>query len=252
MEHSGHRERLRTRVLSNGLESMLPHEVLELLLCYAIPRRDVNPLAHQLLNHFGSLHAVLDADAESLMQIPGISTQTAVLLTMIPQLFRFYALDKTGNHPVLSTRQAACAYCANLFWGITQEALFMLCLDAQGRLLRKVLLHEGTIDQITVYPRNVVQAALQFSACSVIFSHNHPSGICEPSEADIQMTAELIRTLQGISISVLDHIIVADGEGVSMRSGGFLHLENPQEVPACAAENASPMRNITRTSKRKP
>lgn len=146
MMHSGHRERIRERFLREGLQGFAPHEALEFLLCFAIPQKDVNPLAHSLIERFGSLSAVLEARAEELTQVPGIGPNAAALLTLLPELMRYYERDRRQERPCLRNFKAAGAYCRALLRGEKDECVYLLCLDAQGRLLKSVLLRRGTIN----------------------------------------------------------------------------------------------------------
>lgn len=160
-EHDGHRDRMRMRFLRSGLDSFAAHEVLELLLFYAIPRRNVNPLAHNLLRHFGSLPAVLDASPEQLMQVPGIGESAATLLSLLIPVVRRADKERLGEKPVITNYREAKEYCRYLFSGSSEEVLYVICLDAQGRVLRAVRAIIGTIDEIVIYPRTIVGAAIR-------------------------------------------------------------------------------------------
>lgn len=215
-EHDGHRERMRTRFAQGGLEAFAPHEALELLLFYAIPRRNVNPLAHQLLRHFGSLGAVLSASPVQLRQVPGIGEQAAALISLILPLGHYVEREKQAQRAVITSYKEAKAYCAHLFAGRAEEVLYVVCLDAQGRVLQAVAAITGTIDEMAIYPRTIVGTAIHHGAHSVVLAHNHPSGVAEPSPADIQTTALLREALAAVDIRLLDHVIFADGECVSL------------------------------------
>lgn len=214
--HAGHRERLRDRLRTAGLNAFSEHEVLELLLTYAIPRQDVNPLAHALIATFGSLNAVLDADESELMRVKGMGRNAALLLTMMPQLMRRYQLSSLGEHPVVVTLADAKGYCAPLFIGAGEEQIYMLCLDQAGHVLHRTLLHTGTVDQVMLHPRTVVETAIRHNAHAVILAHNHPSGICEPSQADMDVTHRISAALYMIGIKLVDHLIFAGGDVFSI------------------------------------
>lgn len=205
--HAGHRERLRERFRKEGLDAFSEHEVLELVLTYAIPQRDVNPLAHALIKQFGSLAGVLDAHESELMQVSGIGRHAALLLTLLPQLFSTYQKSSLGASPVINTLGDAKKFCNHLFTGIHDERFYIICLDQQGHVLHTELLYEGTIDEVTIYPRQIVQMVLRHHAYGVMFVHNHPSGQPEPSQADIDATEMIIKALQLISVRVVDHLI---------------------------------------------
>ena len=214
--HSGHRERIRNRLRKEGLASFSEHEVLELLLTYAIPRQDVNPLAHELIARFGRLSNVLEADESELLQVKGMGASAALLLTMMPQLMRYYQINAMGERPVITHLADAKAYCAPLFLGAHEEHIYLICLDQKGRVLHLALLQTGTIDEVPLYPRKVVETALRHNAHSVILAHNHPSGIAKASQADIDTTKSIASALHAISIRMLDHVIFAGGDCYSM------------------------------------
>lgn len=216
MMHSGHRERIRERFLREGLQGFAPHEALEFLLCFAIPQKDVNPLAHSLIERFGSLSAVLEARAEELTQVPGIGPNAAALLTLMPELMRYYERDRRQERPCLRNFKAAGAYCRALLRGEKDECVYLLCLDAQGRLLKSVLLRRGTIDESAVYPREVVREALLHNAYAVLLCHNHPGGGAMPSRGDYETTRRVIEALRAIDVRLLDHVIVGDTAYSSM------------------------------------
>lgn len=207
--HKGHRDRVKNRFLNEGLDHFEDHQVLEFLLFYSIPVRDTNELAHTLIRRYGSLSAVLEADVEDLMTVPGIGKNSAVLLSLIPSLSRRYFKDKWGDKPQLNSSSKAGEYLISLFAGRSYEFFYLICLDAQNRVNHAALIHEGTIDQAAVYPRLIVEAALRHQSHSVILSHNHPGGTLRPSASDIEVTKIIKNALDPISIRVIDHIIVA-------------------------------------------
>lgn len=215
--HAGHRERIRERLRSAGLGAFSEHEVLELLLTYAIPRQDVNPLAHALIDTFGSLSAVLDADESELLRVKGMGKSASLLLTMMPQLMRYYQMNAMGERPMITKLADARKYLSPLFIGTSEEQIYMLCLDQAGHVLHRTLLHTGTVDQVTLHPRTVVETAIRHHAYSVILAHNHPSGVPEPSQADIDVTKRIAGALMMIGIRLVDHLIFAAGGAFSMK-----------------------------------
>ena len=217
--HSGHRERLRERLRTAGLSAFPEHEVLELLLTYAIPQRDVNPLAHELIAAFGSLNAVLCADENELLRVKGLGKNAALLLTMMPQLMRYCQMRALGERPKILTLADAAAYCAPLFGGVAEERIYMICLNQAGHVLHRSLLHTGTVDQVALHPRTVVETAIRHSAYAVILAHNHPGGMAEPSQPDIDVTQRIATALHLIGIQLVDHMIFAGPEAYSMVRG---------------------------------
>lgn len=214
--HTGHRERIRERFRSEGLSAFSEHEVLELLLTYAIPQRDVNPLAHELVTRFGSLSGVLEADESELMRVPGVGRNAALLLTMMPQLMSVYRRSAMGERPVITNLRSARRYCEALFVGAHDERVYVVCLDKSGRVIHPALLHRGTLDEVTLYPREVLETALRYHAHSALLAHNHPGGVCEPSQADYDSTVDVVAALRLIRVTVLDHLIISGDSVYSM------------------------------------
>lgn len=214
--HAGHRERIRERFRKEGLDGFSEHEVLELLLTYAIPQKDVNPLAHELVERFGSISRVLEAPLEDLVRVPGVGTNAATLLTMMPSLLSFYQRSAMGVRPQICNLAQARDYCRSLFIGAREELFYMICLDKAGHVIYPALLHKGTVDEVPVYPRVMVETALKHNAHGVLLAHNHPGGIGRPSQADYDTTSNIIAALSVIGVGVVDHLIVFDDEVYSM------------------------------------
>lgn len=219
--HDGHREKTRARFLAAGLEAFADHEALELLLYYAIPRRDTNPIAHALIERYGSLSAVLEAPVEDLRKVEGVGESAAILLRLVPQLCRKARLADTRETVVNSTERAG-SYLLELFAGLSREVLYQLCLDQKGKLLACKRLSEGGVSATELNIRLLIENAILTSASAVILSHNHPSGIALPSEDDFNTTEQARTALRTIGVTLLDHIIVADGDYVSMADSGYL------------------------------
>lgn len=218
--HTGHRDRLKKRFLEEGLDGFSDIQALELLLFYAIPRKDTNPIAHQLLDHFGSLSRVLEADIEELKKIPGISGNAAVLLHLIPEMGRYYQVDIARRTEILPTLEACGNYLVPRFFGKTRETVFLLCLDAKCKVLACKEMGEGSVNCTSISVRKVVEMALAASATTVILAHNHPSGIAVPSQDDILTTRRVAAALRSVEIQLADHIVVAEGDYVSMAQSG--------------------------------
>jgi DNA repair protein RadC len=234
MEHEGHRQRLRDRFLKEGLDGFAPHEVLELLLCYAIPQRNVNPLAHELLAHFGSLHGVFDATLEQLQEVDGIGAYAAAFLHIMAPLSRRIEISRMGQKPKLQNRREAQTYCVNILSGLAHEHFYLLALDAQMHLLGTALIGQGSLSEVPAYPRLAVEAAIKLGAHSVILCHNHPGGSIEPSDADLQATYRLAEVLSGIDVPVMDHIIVAGYQAGSMVQLGYMNQIAQADLPLAA------------------
>jgi DNA repair protein RadC len=220
-EHDGHRQRLRNRFEAEGFDGFAPHEALELLLTYAIPRLDTNPLAHQLIRHFGSLQNVLEASLRDLLQVKGIGKSAAVLISMQLPLARMYQLNRLNERVSVSDRAKLDLYCNSLIGSARNERFYVICLDARMRVLNCDLIAEGDIGEVTVYPRLVLSSLLSVNASGAILLHNHPSGDPLPSREDILLTEKIAGVLSGVGITLFDHIIVSGGNNYSFRETGI-------------------------------
>lgn len=218
--HEGHRERLKRRFLQEGLDNFEEVQVLELLLFYAIPRRDTNPIAHALLEQFGSLAGVLEAPAATLAQVPGIGDNAATLIQLITAVSRYYMVRRATVEKVLNTVERCGAYLVPRFFGLRDEAVCALCLDAKCKPLACKIIGQGSVNAAGVPIRKIVEFALSVNATSVVLAHNHPSGIALPSQADIAATERLNAALEAMGIILADHIIVSDEDFVSMAASG--------------------------------
>ena len=220
--HDGHREKMRQRFMTGGLDAFADHDILELLLYYAIPRRDTNPIAHALMERYGSLPAVLAAPMEDLKRTEGIGESAAVLLHLVPQVCRRARLAQVGEDQVLNSSERAGAYLLECFDGESREVIYQLCLDRKGKLLACKRLGEGSVASADLDVRRLVENAILTGASAVILAHNHPSGVALPSDGDYTATMRVRAALNAIGIELADHIIVADGDFVSMADSGYL------------------------------
>ena len=219
--HDGHRQRKREQFLQHGLEGFTDHEVLELLLFYAIPRRDTNEIAHRLIDTFGSLRGVLSTSVEKLKCVEGVGEQTALFLTLLPAVGQYAALEG-GKEIVLDSVESVGRFFLHLLRGERREVLYQVCLDTKGKLVGYSRLASGTVSMAPVSVREAVETALRCDASRVILGHNHPSGVALPSEEDRQVTAQIRQALATVSIELVDHIVVADGDFVSMAASGMI------------------------------
>jgi len=207
--HKGHRERLK-RKLVNSPDSILPHEALEILLFYALPQKNTNPLAHELLVKFGSMSGVLQADFHDLMSVSGIKEHSATLIKLMQTMFKMYVDDKYETKRPKVTGSNLRRYLSPLFLGETDESFYALMLDHEYSLISTVKLSKGTNNSSAVYPREIVKKALEVNAVNVILVHNHTNGILAPSATDVKTTEIVRQALSVINVILLDHIIVAD------------------------------------------
>lgn len=241
--HVGHRERLRQRFLAEDIHSFQPHEVLELILFYAIPRRDTNELAHALIQRFGSLSGVFEAQPADLVQVPGIGEQTAVLLALFGSTMSYSRRERFGDKPALTTRALSGQFCASLFANnLPIEHLYVVSLDSRYRVRRATCVQKGSLHELPVYKREIVAEVIRAGAAKVILAHNHPSGTLMPSGEDLAVTLELHKLFGDMQIALLDHVIVADGSYVSMDEMDLLRtytLAHTPEGRIYAAEKGS-------------
>lgn len=219
--HDGHRKRLTARFLAEGLEGFEPHQVLELLLFYSIPRQDTNELAHRLMARFGSLSGVLEAPYEQLLEVKGVGENTAALLKLMPALTRvYYSAQQEGTY--IRSNQDAQALLLPRFLGRQEELVYAVLLDAKGKCLAVEQVHKGSVNTSEVSIRKIAGLAISSNAAGLILAHNHPGGVSAPSQEDVLTTQHIQNTLSAMEIQLVDHLVFADREYTSMRQTGLL------------------------------
>lgn len=218
--HDGHRQRLKNRFRREGLDNFEELQVLELLLFYCIPRQDTNSIAHALLNHFGTLDQVMDAPAEELQKVPGVGENAATFLALVHALDRRYQISKEQNLKILSTVEECGRYMWSCLKDLRNETVYLLCLDAKCKALCCKKVGEGSVNSAAVPVRRIVEIALGANATSVVLAHNHPSGLAVPSDADKLTTRRVAAALAAVEIQLVDHIVVAEEEFISMAQSG--------------------------------
>ena len=223
--HTGHRQRLKQQFIENGLDGFTDIQVLELLLFYSIPRIDTNPIAHSLLERFGSLDRVLEAPPTELMEVEGIGENAATFLSLITAASRYYQIKRSENVKILTSVTDCGNYLLPHFHGRTNETVFLLCLDAKCKVLCCKELGEGSVNSASVPIRRIVETALLSKAVSVVLAHNHPSGVALPSPEDVVSTRRTAAALAAVEITLVDHIIVADDDFVTLGQSGMYRAE---------------------------
>ena len=227
--HDGHRDRLKQRFLTEGLDNFSQVQVLELLLFYCIPRKDTNEVAHRLLDRFGSLSQVLETKVEDLEKVDGIGHNTAVFLSLFPAAARYYSVDRANRCTFLTSTSQCGDYLLPYFTGRPQETVFMLCLDAKCKVICCNQVGEGSVNSAGVPVRRVVEMALAANATTVVLAHNHPSGLALPSYEDRVTTRRIAAALDAVDITLADHFVMADDDYVSMVQSGYYRVGQFEE-----------------------
>ena len=221
-DQAGHRARLRQRFLTGGVDAIQDYELLELLLCLSIPRRDVKPLAKDLIRRFGSYAEVISAPIDQLRKVPNVGESVVSTLKLAEASAVRLAQGRVRHRPVLATWEALLDYLRMSMDFQREEQFRVLFLDKKNCLMADEVQHIGTVDHTPAYPREVVRRCLALGATAVILVHNHPSGDPSPSREDIRMTKEIVKATEALKIVVHDHIVVGGGRHVSFKSMGYL------------------------------
>jgi DNA repair protein RadC len=222
--HHGHRDRLRQRFLAFGPGSVADYELLELLLFSAIPRKDVKPLAKQLIASFGGLAGIMGASVPELEKVKGLSENSAALLKVVHALAQRMLKEDIAQKPILASWQKVIDYCTVAMAEEKREQFRVLFLNRKNQLIADEVQQTGTVDHAPVYPREIVKRALELGATAMVLVHNHPSGDPTPSDSDIAMTEEIIRAAAVLDVMVHDHIIISRGGHSSFKSLGLLEF----------------------------
>lgn len=213
-----HRMRVKTKVYENGFSGLNDIDLLELMLFYAIPYKDVKPLAHRLIDTFGSLSRVLEADLGALENVEGMGASSAIFIKGICQTASRCMIERTcASDEPLDTKRA-CEIGISLLCMEKNEVFAAIFLDNSGNVLKAQKIFEGTVKEVEIAKRKFMEIALSLNTSAIVLMHNHPHGICLPSMEDINLTSELILFFRSVNIDVKDHIIVSSNESFSMRS----------------------------------
>lgn len=233
--HDGHRLRMKNRFRVGGLTSFEQHEIIEMLLFFGVARKDTNPLAHRLVKTFGSLSGVLDAPYEELLRVEGVTEHIATLLNFSGALAREYFRRQAGSGLTLNDTEETGRYVLPHLIGADREMVFLICMDARNRVLNSDIIYRGDVNVTEVSARLILQTALRHNATAVILAHNHPQGLAIPSKQDIATTIALRKALDAAGVYLIDHMIVAGDECVSMRdTASIAHIfsMNAAQLPA--------------------
>ncbi|MBD3271176.1 MAG: DNA repair protein RadC [Elusimicrobia bacterium] len=218
----GHRARLRTRLMNAGLSGFAEHEMVEYLLTFSIPLKDVKPLAKKLCAEFSTVDQILDASPDDLTRIPGMGPVSIASIVFIRQLMEQYYKARIVRKPLFPSTASTRAYLDVCFRGKKKEIFKVIFLNNKNCLIAEKNVHEGTVDRSFVYPREIIGEAIRLGATRIICAHNHPSGSSEPSTADCDITRDLVFAARPLDIDVLEHIIIGNGEYFSFAETGYL------------------------------
>ncbi|HVZ68275.1 MAG TPA: DNA repair protein RadC [Rhizomicrobium sp.] len=217
-----HRQRLRSRFLEGGHNAMPDYEIMELVLFAAIPRRDVKPLAKQLIARFGSFAEAIAAPVDRLMEVDGVGENVATHLKIVEAAALRLSKTKLLGKPALSSWAALIDYCAAAMARNPNEEFRVLFLDRKNVLIADEVQNKGTVDHTPVYPREIVKRALELGASALILVHNHPSGDPTPSRADIEMTRQIADAAKALQVAVHDHIVIGRSGHASFKALGLM------------------------------
>ena len=220
--HEGHRKRMRERFLNEGPKGFQDHELLEMILYYTDRRKNTNVDAHKLLDEYGSLSMLFEADALDIKRRCDVNEATAVFFGLACEILRRYDSERWKPRMLMDSSDIAGEYCKYLLSSEKRECFYLICLDSQSRLLGTALISMGTVNEAHVYTRSVVESALKYNSRSVILAHNHPGGSLVPTPRDVETTVNIIKALNMIDIYVSDHIIIAGNEYLSMSDKGLV------------------------------
>lgn len=223
-DYLGHRERLRRRFLLGGGRDMPDYELFELLLTIAIPRRDVKPLAKELIRKFGSFAEVVNAPLEELMLVKGVKENTAAVLRIVREcsVRSSWQSLRGMDAPVISDFDAMVDYCRSAMAYQTVEEFRIIFLNSKLYVIGEEIQQRGTVDQVAIHPREVIKSAMMHGASAMILVHNHPSGIVTPSKADMEITKRIKEAAEAVSIRLFDHLIISKSSVYSFHNQGFV------------------------------
>ena len=213
---SGHRRRVMKKVFEKGIDSLLEHEFLELCLFAVYKRCDTNPLAHALLDKFGSLEAVCSATEKELTEVEGIGPAAAEYIRLIPHISKGYSMHTSlRKKQLFDTKESMYDRCIALLKGQKNEVAYVLCFDNKYHLIKEVKIAEGEPGKVAMNPRKIMDAVANTTTTSIMLCHNHPSGVYTPSQYDYLTTSNIQRIMKSIGIELIDHIAVAENDYVS-------------------------------------
>lgn len=239
--HTGHRQRIRHRVRTEGLDNFHDYQVLEYALSFVIPYKDVNPLAHELVNKFGSLGGVLEANEEDLIAVDGMGEVSAQFLTSILKIYSYYEKEKAKQITILGRPQDTVAYVRSLLKGKLLEELYVVCLTPKSKVVKVERVAKGTSAEANINIRNITDLVSRNKVNNIIVAHNHPSGNPTPSKEDDQFTKALVTTLAINNAHLIDHIIIGDEDYYSYRTSAKIDAYRNEIAELISTKVSQPM-----------
>lgn len=223
-DYLGHRQRLKTRFMLDGGKSMPDYEFLELVLTIAIPRRDVKPLAKQLIKKFGSFAGVITAQTEDLINFDGLKENTVTTLKIIKEsaIRLNWQMLHNSDAPIINNWDAMIDYCRSAMAHQENEEFRIIFLNSKLAVVGEEIQQRGTVDQVAIHPREVIKSAVLKGASAIILVHNHPSGNVTPSKSDIDITKKIFSAAEAVNIKVFDHIIISKYDFYSFKEHGII------------------------------
>lgn len=219
--HKDHRKRVKEEFRDFGMEHFPDHKALEMALFYVISRGDTNPLAHRLIERFGSLSGAIHAPYDLLLEVEGVGQETATYISFLNGLVKRYMIDAYSSHNVISSTEDAKEYMRYRFLSNTVEHVLLVCLGPGGKVVYSGSVAQGTPEKVELRPSVVVRTCLRANATQAILAHNHPGGLCNPSSRDLAATIQIHQELLRVDVELLDHIIVASDGVYSMQENGM-------------------------------
>ncbi len=221
--HEGHRARMRERFRQNGFDGFDEHQIIEMLLFYTCPRKDTNELAHILVNKFGGIAGIMDADFDELTSVSGISENTATLFKIIPKFLSIY-YNSRSNGLVYDNTEKLKQLFKPYFVGLTHEEFRLACFDNNLRIISNVSVSAGGPSSAPIELRKIVEEIVRVNSSHAVIAHNHPKGVPSPSQDDVAATRLINGTLKSFGVELLDHIIVGEVSAVSMREMAYINV----------------------------
>ncbi len=222
--HKGHRQRMRSKYKKNGIHSLDPHEALEILLGYSIPRRETNSIAHRLIEEFGSLKNVLNADIEHLSRVEGVGENTAILITLCRDILD-YALESAVKNINLTSRDTLDEFCCDLFRYSVNEKLIVIMTDGNRNFLHYEVLAHGNRRSAQVSIKMLIDLITKHNPSCIILAHNHPGNNLSPSSVDVKLTNAILKALAPYKVELIDHLICNGKRALSMEDRGFINRD---------------------------